>query len=156
MKNSYAKRKLTIEQFDQKIEKLKLLEDYTNLQGGWIHNIRSMLNISLRQLGKKLDITPQSVRAIEIREKNGSITLKSLAEIAEVLDLKLIYALIPSGGSLESIVEKAAFKAAEKIVMRTSLMMKLEDQENSTERLRKAIQFKAEEIKREMPRYIWD
>jgi len=34
--------------------------------------------------------------------------------------------------------------------------MKLEDQENSEERLRKAIKDRAENIKNELPKYLWD
>jgi hypothetical protein len=34
--------------------------------------------------------------------------------------------------------------------------MKLEDQENNSDRLNKAVREKAEEIKLKMPRYLWD
>jgi hypothetical protein len=34
--------------------------------------------------------------------------------------------------------------------------MMLEDQENSKQRIEKAIRERAEEIKNEMPRYLWD
>ena len=40
--------------------------------------------------------------------------------------------------------------------MRTSHTMKLEDQENTQERLQKAIKDRAEKIKQEMPKYLWD
>ena len=45
---------------------------------------------------------------------------------------------------------------AEEIVMRTSHTMKLEDQENSEERIKKAIKDRAEKIKNELPKYLWD
>ena len=53
-------------------------------------------------------------------------------------------------------LEKRALKIAEEIVMRTSHTMKLEDQENSEERLEKAIKYRAEKIKNELPKYLWD
>ena len=40
--------------------------------------------------------------------------------------------------------------------MRTSHTMKLEDQENSEERIKKAIKDRAEKIKNELPKYLWD
>lgn len=40
--------------------------------------------------------------------------------------------------------------------MRTSHTMKLEDQENREERLQKAIEDRAEQIKQEVPKYLWD
>ena len=38
---------------------------------GWVHSIRTALRMSLRHLGKKLQITAQSVREIESNKKNG-------------------------------------------------------------------------------------
>jgi hypothetical protein len=40
--------------------------------------------------------------------------------------------------------------------MRTNTTMTLEDQQNSRERIEKAISQKAVEIKFEMPKYLWD
>jgi hypothetical protein len=45
---------------------------------------------------------------------------------------------------------------ATEIVKRTSASMKLEDQENKPDRLKKAVIEKAEEIKFQMPKYLWD
>jgi hypothetical protein len=45
---------------------------------------------------------------------------------------------------------------AKEIVLRTSNTMQLEDQENSKERIEKSIKNKTEEIKTEMPKYLWD
>ena len=56
----------------------------------------------------------------------------------------------------ELMIEKKAMELAEQIVLRTSATMNLEDQKNTMERLRIAIKDRAEEIKREMPRYLWD
>jgi hypothetical protein len=53
-------------------------------------------------------------------------------------------------------IEKRAKELAQKIVLRTSNSMKLEDQENSGERIEKAIQEKTEEIKEELPKYLWE
>jgi hypothetical protein len=40
--------------------------------------------------------------------------------------------------------------------MRTNHTMTLEGQQNSTDRIVKAIAQKTDEIKREMPKYLWD
>ena len=47
-------------------------------------------------------------------------------------------------------------EVAKQIVQRTSHSMSLEDQENIPERIKKAIKDKAEQIKNEIPRYLWD
>lgn len=123
---------------------------------GWIRTIRNALGMSLQQLGKKLSITRQSVQEMEQREQDETITLKSLKEVAKAMDMQLVYAFVPVDGTLEDLIERKATALARQIVMRTSNSMKLEDQQNSTERLEKAIQERANAIKNEMPKILWD
>jgi predicted DNA-binding mobile mystery protein A len=63
---------------------------------GWIHSIRVAIGMNLRQMGKRLGITPQSVKELEKREKSGSLTLRGLQEVANALNLKLVYILLPN------------------------------------------------------------
>lgn len=123
---------------------------------GWVKAIRIALGMSLDQLGRKLSITKQSTQAIEEREKDGSITIKSLREAANALDMELLYGFVPKDGSLEILIDRKARELATQIVMRTSNTMKLEDQENSKERIEKAIEERAIAIKNEMPKTLWD
>jgi len=147
---------LILEQIDRKILQLKKLDDLSIPTSGWIYAIRQALGMSLRQLGNKMGITPQSVKEIEVREKNGTISLNVLKQFGKSLDLKLVYGFIPKQDSLEMIIEKRALEIATEIVNRTSISMKLEDQENNPKRIRKAIIEKTNEIRREMPKYLWD
>ena len=149
-------KKLVIEQLDRKFEKLAVLKDFEISPKGWINAIRSGLNMSLVQLAKRLKKTSVSVKEIEQREEDKGITLKKLTEVAEALNCHFVYAFIPKDGSLEKLIEKRALEVAEEIVMRTSHTMKLEDQENSEERIKKAIKDRAEKIKNELPKYLWD
>ena len=70
--------------------------------------------------------------------------------------MKLVYGFIPERESLDAIIEKRATELAIEIVTRTSVSMKLENQENNQKRIKKAIAEKANEIQREMPKYLWD
>ncbi len=150
------KQRLILEQTERKMLYLKKVDGLVVPSVGWVYSIRQALGMSLRQLGNKLSITPQSVKEIEEREKNGTISLKVLKQFGQVLNLKFVYGFIPVNGSLEEIIERRAFDLATEIVNRTSISMKLEDQENHPERIQKAIKEKAEELKSEMPRYLWD
>lgn len=125
-------------------------------QYGWVKAIRTSLGMSMQQLGNKLGISKQGVLDIERREKDGSITIKSLKEVARAMDMQLVYGFIPNDGSLDSLIEKRAIELATKIVMRTTATMELEDQANSKERIEKAIQERANEIKKEIPKILWD
>ncbi|MGA7839228.1 MAG: mobile mystery protein A [Ignavibacteriaceae bacterium] len=147
---------LMLEQLDKKLSKFAVIESDITPSSGWIKSIRLALNISLVQFAKILKKSSPTVKELEEREASKNITLKKLSEIGEALNLKLVYGFVPKDGSLEKMLENRAQKIAEEIVMRTSHTMKLEDQENSEERLKKAIKERAEKIKRELPKYLWD
>lgn len=148
--------RLIIKQLDKRFQPIHALHEMEPPKEGWVRAIRKALNMSLRQLGERLSITPQGVKKIEQSEGHGGITLNALREVGDALDLQLVYAFIPKAGSLEKIIEKQAEAIARKIVMRTSTTMKLEDQENSNQRIKEAIADLTEELKKEMPRTLWD
>jgi len=123
---------------------------------GWIKAIRTAIGMSLQQLSSRLSITRQSAQEMEQREKDGSITIKSLREAAAALDMQLVYGFFPKDGSLDALIDRKAKELAREIVLRTSNTMKLEDQENSKKRIENAIAERAMEIKNEMPKALWD
>jgi predicted DNA-binding mobile mystery protein A len=153
MKNK--KQHLLIEQMDRKLAVFKSAENVIMPSKGWLNAVRVSLNMTLQQLGQRLTITPQSVKDLEMREAAGNISIDRLREAAKAMDMKLVYGLVPIDGSIEKMIEKRAMALAREIVLRTSNSMKLEDQQNSNERIDRAIQEKVMEIKDELPKYIW-
>jgi predicted DNA-binding mobile mystery protein A len=154
MKNS--NQQLLIEQTEQKLLLFQPLNTVVIPSKGWIHKLRTALKMSMQQLGNRLTISTQSVKEIEEREVNGSITIKSLTEVARALDMKLVYGFVSKHESLEKMIEKRAIEIAEEIALRTNNTMRLEYQQNSDERIQKAIEQKTIEIKNTMPKYLWD
>jgi predicted DNA-binding mobile mystery protein A len=150
------KQNLILEQVDRKLLAFNTLTDVMRPADGWLHAIRSGIKMSLRQLGEKLNVTPQSIKELETREKHGSVTIDALEKAGKALNMRLVYGFIPEDGSLNEMIEHQARRVATQIVKRTSAYMKLEGQENSEERIEKAIEELTEELKREMPRYLWD
>lgn len=151
-----SKQQLIIEQIDRRLQDFKSVKNIILPEKGWIYTIRIALKMSMRQLGNRLDITPQSVKEIEEREASGSITINSLREAGEALDMQLFYGFIPKKGSIDTMIEDRAFEIATEIVSRTSHSMMLENQENKKVRLEEAIKDKMLEIKDTMPKYLWD
>jgi predicted DNA-binding mobile mystery protein A len=147
---------LQLQQLNNKMLLFAKLKQATVPPTGWIKAIRSALGMTMQQLGNKLAISKQGIMDIEKREKEGSITIKSLKEIARALDMELVYGFVPRDGSLDALIENRANELAKKIVLRTSHSMKLEDQGNSNKRIDKAIREKADALKREMPKILWD
>lgn len=154
MKN--LKQKLILSQVDNKLSHYREFLELEIPSEGWIYTIRKALKMTLKQLGKKMNISPQSVKEMEKREKVGSITLRSLQEVGVALNMKFVYAFIPKEKSLQNMIEKRAYEIATEIVHRTSNTMKLEAQEVSEKRLQEAIKERVEQIQYEMPGYLWD
>jgi predicted DNA-binding mobile mystery protein A len=154
MKNS--KQKLIIAQIDEKLSKLSKLEPSLMPNRGWIYTIRTALKMPLVLFGKKLGISKQAAQKIESREIEGAITIKTLRHAADSLGMDLVYYLVPKKKSIREMVDDQASQKAKEIVLRTSHSMLLEDQKNSEARIQTAIKEKTEEIKREMPKYLWD
>ncbi|MCI4443147.1 MAG: mobile mystery protein A, partial [Lentimicrobium sp.] len=123
---------------------------------GWVNTVRIALKMSLRQLGNRMNFSAQNIKQIEEREVNGTISINSLREVANAMDMQLVYGFVSKHESLEQMIEKRAKELATEIVMRTNNTMTLEDQQNSVARIEKAIAQKTIEIKSEMPKYLWD
>lgn len=149
-------RRLVVEQLDRKLQKLQILKELDVPSKGWINAIRTSLNMSLRQLGRRLGKTPVAIREIEEREMCKSITLKKLIEVGEALELQFVYGFLPRHTSIESMIAERAERMAREIVLRTSHTMALEDQENIEERLQRAVKDRAELLKQEIPKLLWD
>jgi len=147
---------LQIQQLNGKMLAFASLQKVVPPPTGWIKAIRNAIGMSMLQLGNRLFITKQSVQDMESREKDGSISIKALREAARALDMQLVYGFVPNDGSLEALIDRKAKELATQIVMRTNNSMKLEDQENSKERIEKAIEERAFAIKTEMPKSLWD
>ena len=154
MKNT--KQQLIIEQVDKKLLAFQSLKDQSIPSKGWVNTIRTALKMSLRLLGSRVNATAQHIKQLESREANGTLSINSLKEVANALDMQLVYGFVSKHQSLEQMIENRAKELATEIVMRTHNTMTLEDQQNTNERIEKAIAQKTEEIKYLMPRNLWE
>jgi len=151
-----GKKSLQLQQLNDKMVAFAALQRIAMPPTGWIKAIRTAIGMSMQQLGNKLSISKQAILDMEKRERDGSITIKSLREVARMLDMQLVYGFVPNAGSLDALIEKRATELATQIVLRTANTMKLEDQGNSNQRIRKAIEERTAAIKNEMPKILWD
>lgn len=146
---------MIISQLDEKLQVFRTAAKVRVPHAGWIAAIRSALNMTLEQFGERLGISKEGVYKLEKREASGAITLNSLRDAANALDMQLVYAVIPKEESLEAHTRTQARLLAAKIILKTNQHMKLEAQEVGTEKLRKAIDEAAEELMNNMDRQIW-
>ena len=149
-------RKVLIEQLDRKLKPFLGSELVIIPDNGWINTIRTTINMTLEQLGKKLNMTKQGAKRIEESEAAETITIKSLKEAGNALEMKFVYGFVPMDGSIDSLIDRKARILAEKIILRTNHNMMLEDQEIEKGNLENAIEDLSREIKLGLKKTLWD
>ena len=142
-----------LDETQSKLNPFSVLKSEVKPDNGWVNAIRVSIKMSLRQLGERLHITPQGVRDLEKREKEGAITINTLKEVGRVLDMDLVYGFISRHNSLEDMIEERAREIAEEVVLET---IQLDNPGKSDNEIKKAIQQKTYEISSKMPSNLWD
>ena len=113
---------------------------------GWIGTIRFALGVSQPVLGGRLGVAKQRVSQLERRERQGTIQLNQLEEVADHLGCDLVYALVPRE-TLEETVRRQARKVAMIQLSAVQRTMQLEGQEApiTEERIRNYMQRNVDE-----------
>ena len=145
-----------LDEIQGKLNPFSVLKSEMRPDNGWVNAIRVSIKMSLRQLGERLHITPQGVRDLEKREKEGAITINTLKEVGRVLDMDLVYGFISRHNRLEDMIEERAREIAEEVVLKTMQTMQLDSSIKSKNDIKKAIDHKTYEISSKMPSNLWD
>lgn len=117
--NKLARRKL-----DEKLNKIKAINFEMPAQG-WVKAIRDALGMTTTQLAKKLGVTHP--RILQIEKDESSLRLSTLEKVADALDCKLVYSLVPKT-SLEEMAYNQARDKATRIMSEVKHNMALENQ----------------------------
>lgn len=144
----------------QQIE--ELLEPYRALLGlqppkrGWVRTIRETLGMTSRQLAARIGVrAPQTVEEMQEHEVSGTIKLQTLRKLAEALECRLVYALVPRE-PLEDIRRERARVVARRLLKRVSHSMSLEDQAVSKKMEESELNRRVERLLAGNPKALWD
>lgn len=80
---------------------------------GWIRASREALGMTATQLGKRLGVSRQEAADLERRERAGSITIATLANVAQALGCDLRVVFDPKTSFEETVRHQAELKARE-------------------------------------------
>ena len=122
---------------------------------GWLRTVRKALGMSGPQLAKRLGVTKWQVSKTEKGEVAGSVTLKTMNNMAEALNCRFVYAVIPEK-EIEQVIKDQAIKKAKAQVKDASTHMALEAQALSKEKLNAEIARIASQIMGRMPSDLWN
>lgn len=122
---------------------------------GWLKAIRGALGISARQLAQATAVDVASIIRLEEREPKGKVTLELLNKVANVMDCKLIYAIVPKDEhqSLESVVDRRAKRVAKELINKVEHTMNLENQGSPNDQ--NDLDELARKLKEKMDPRIW-
>ena len=135
--------------------RLSALPNHGIPKEGWLRTVRAALGMSGTQLAKKLCVTKARVSKIEKNEPQGRVTLKTMQDIAEAMDCKFVYAIVPKQ-EVEDVIKERAIEKARAQVKAASTHMALEAQSLNKEQLVFETERIAAQIMENMPSDLWN
>lgn len=144
-----------VNQAASQFDRLSMLPDHGLPKEGWLRTVRTALGISGTQLGKKLGVTKARISKAEQDEPHGRVTLKTMQSMAEAMDCRFVYAIVPKQ-NVEAVIKQRAIEKARVQVKAASTHMALESQALNKEQLEFEIERIAAQIIDKMPSDFWN
>lgn len=149
-------RDLALKHLDDALSQYASLPQHNRPARGWLNAVRTALGMSARALGERVGLSQPRIALIERGEVDGSISLKTLERAAQGLGCRVMYALVPEGGSLAAMREHQALLKASALVHYVEQHMELEGQATSDSFRQERTRELAAELLRAWPRDFWD
>lgn len=134
---------------------LSMLPNHGLPKEGWLRTVRTALGMSGTQLANRLGVTRARISKAEQDEPHGSVTLKTVQSMAEAMDCRFVYAIVPKQ-NVEDVIKERAIEKARAQVKAASIHMALEAQSLSKEQLEFEIERIAAQIIDKMPSDFWN
>ncbi len=93
--------------------KLKSNPPVPTPKDGWVRASREAVGMTAAQLGRRLGVSRQEAADLERRERTGSITIATLAKVAQALGCELRVVFEPKTSFEETVRHQAELKAHE-------------------------------------------
>lgn len=94
-------------ELDTAARELAKLQGPGTPRSGWVKTVRLALAANSETLGRRIGISPQGVRQLEKSEADGSISLNTLAKIADGLNCDVRYVLVPRISLVDQVMVRA-------------------------------------------------
>ncbi len=147
-------RKLMRQQLQETIDAHGELVNLKVPQKGWIRAIRDSLGISTRALAERLKCSQANVVGLEKREADQSISLGTLEKLAEAMNCKLVYCIVPLE-PLDQILENQARKVVKHRTARVNHSMVLEQQGLTVKQRKAQENILVDQLLHGSPKKLW-
>jgi len=129
--------------------------DFSMPPNGWLRMVRNALGMSGTQLANRLGVTKARISKAEQGELTGSVTLKTMQNMASAMNCRFVYAVVPEN-EIEEIIKKRAVDKAREQIKSASTQMALEAQALNDKQLAFAVDELASAIIEKMPSDLWN
>ncbi len=147
--------KIVVKQYQDKVDRAaRLLGNFAVPAEGWIRTVRKALGMSGSQLAERVGVTKARISKAEQAELTGGVTIRSMQTMAEAMNCRFVYAVIPER-EIGAMVRARALHKAREQVKAASTQMALEDQALSEQQLADEVERLADEILKKMPSDLW-
>ncbi len=147
-------KKLMREQVQEKLHDFASLTKQSVPTNGWIRTIRDALGMSSYVLAQRFGCAASNISTMEKREKQGSISLETLEQVARAMNCKLVYGLVPLE-PLDKMLEKQAKIVAKKKIKLINHSMKLEEQGLNPQQLQRQEEELVKELLQGSLKKLW-
>ena len=143
-------------QYEQIIERVpRSLRDVERPREGWLRTVRKALQMSGTQLARRLGVTRSLISQSEKAELSGRITIKKMQEMAEAMDCRFVYVVMPNS-SISDLIATQARRKATATVLKTSEHMAFEGQGLAPNQIDFEVNRLARAMAESPPRDLWD
>ncbi len=147
--------RLKLEQTEELLRPFRRIARASAPRNGWVRAIREALGMSAVQLAARLNVTRQSIEDLERNEVSGKITLERLNKLAEAMNCRVVYALVPEQ-PLAAMQRDRARMLADALMKPVSHSMKLENQSISKREEQRLREHLVQTLLQGKPRKLWD
>jgi len=149
-------KQVVIKQYQEKLNRhIERFNGFDMPKEGWIRTARKALSMSAAQLARRMGVTRAAISNTEKAELSGGVTLKRLEELAEAMNCRFVYAIVPEK-EIESMIKDQAMIKAKARVKVASTHMALEAQSLDKPALDAEIERIASEIIDKIPSDLWN
>lgn len=146
---------VVLKQYQEKVNQaVRLFGSFSLPAEGWLKTTRQALGMTGLQLAKRLGVTKGRVSQAETAEQDGGVTLKTMHSMAEAMNCRFVYAVIPEK-EIALVIKDQAIKKAVERVKAASTQMALEAQMLNEKQLNAEVERIANEIIDKMPPDLW-
>jgi DNA-binding Xre family transcriptional regulator len=104
-------RRLARKKLDAEMKPFRTAARETNPTNELLRAVRQAMVIPVKEIAEKMGVGRSTVNDLEVSERSGTISMRSLARMAAAMGCKVVYGVVPlKGKTLEDLAEERVWR----------------------------------------------